>query len=260
MESMKVRSILLFSSLLWTTVACNQVTIDPAPEALRMQMVEVLSPDVSRLQLFISTEREYECGNYNLDISLADSLIDQVNITVNGVEKPRVCLEAIGTASNGVLLPSGEETRTFTLTQGEFVSTGVLRITDSRYFLDLTETNMLTLINNELVKVPSFFYWGLVRAGTEKAEDEYAEFKGILEARGADFEPELLDGEYSYFNVLPDGTFEIAGVTLEDGDQLIAFTYTQGSEDLNNRVNNFALADFSIEILGYDGSRFVNTL
>ncbi|MEL6536645.1 MAG: hypothetical protein AAFQ98_14600 [Bacteroidota bacterium] len=256
---MKLRSILLMSSLLVATVACEQITIDPTPEALQLQMIEVLAPDVSRLQLLLSTERVYECGNYNVSLDLVDTL-NQVNIVVNGVEKPRVCLEAEGTAANGIILANGQEVRTFTLTQGEFVSTGVIRVTDTRYFLDMNETSMLTVLNNELVKVPSFFYWGIVRTGTEKAEREYEDFKSTLTARGADFEPVLVDGEYSYFRVLPDGTFEVPSIELNEDSEFIIFTYTRGSEDLNQRVNDFALSDFSVEILGYDGSRFANTL
>ena len=238
---------------------CIRSEIDPTLVNIELTMVEVLTAQGSFLQLFLETEEEFECGNYNLAIDLSDSLAG-VSIVVQGVEKFRTCLEVSSTATNTVLLPSEETTQTFRLTQQNRVSTGVLRVTDTRYFLDLNQQEGLNVLNNELIKIPENLYWGVVRKATNTGDDEYDEFTDVLESRGANFAPELLEGAYSFFEVEEGGVFTIPNVVLNNNDEFVVFEYPNGSQDLDRQVNNFTLTDFTVEFFSFDGFSFVNRL
>lgn len=241
------------------TQACDRSELLTDTEPLELELVEALAPKGGQLQLALSTERIYDCANYTIDIEL-ENQTESVNVKVNGIQNPGSCIGSRGVASNSVAIGAENAVYNFRLKQGDHVSEGVIRVTDTHYYLDMSSEDMLTVLRNELVKVPANLYWGVVTEGPQNNKADWERFLEDIGKKNGIVSPSLTQGVYSYFTINAGNQLSIEGFELASNQAYFFMSYPAGTADLESVLNVYGLANFRLEIFSWDGVRLTNSL
>ena len=239
--------------------SCNREELITTVEPMTLDLAENLTPYGNSLILKFTTERSYECSNYEVKIAMQDTT-GVLEIDLLGVLEPGVCIEQPEPARGYALYSSDPDTYEIRIKQQDRVSEGTLTVTNTRYLFNWINLESLTPVQLEMIKVPDQFYWGVLTRGTTNGTAEAEEFRQRLRNEGANLEPVLLEGEYGPFRVTSGGELVIDGLQLTPSDDLIMMYFPGGTEHLNDVLGDFTRHDFQVTFLTHDGYSINNQL
>jgi hypothetical protein len=217
-------------------------------------MKEVLFEDHRELEFTITSVEKLDCKDTALELiqSLSGNAI---NININDITMPTPCVSEesfpIGVAS--FELPYYNYIVGVRV-QEQVPQSGELQVTQDGYNLDLTNAKGFIAETEELNRIPDAFVWGYY-----KATNSYEQ--GIIESFLAEHNYEikplthLNKGNYSYFEITPEGDIVINDLPTDGIVKTLAFDLTI-LDDIKEAVKNFKEANKDLQLIlhGSDGS------
>lgn len=235
-------TLILSLSLLIMLTSCGKSDPDPinvvdVEQEFEVFPIQEIGESGPELLLVVRATESDSCLNSSL---LASMIIENDNIIIDitGVVHPEVCDAGSYKPEQRFLIPTVYDSYSIEFQKDGFESTsGHLTLTDNSIDLNIDDLGGIFVTADQLQLLDENHIWGYVyidnpelASGLYNLEEIVSEFVALQPSY-----IELPEGDYSYFEVLSDGTVQIDGIKDElphfayEADEQIGWEYATGT-------------------------------
>lgn len=223
------------------------INIKPVPPVTMYNQDEPFS-------ILCETEKQYGCANYAINYTKRQEG-NIINITFNHIEKPAICLTAIGPAKAtipiGDIAPGSYELR-FAIS--DMLASCQLIVTPGSYELKANTTGLVNIALHKVMRIPAHTLWGEMWDHTgDDIQPIYQKVDSGLRATGAT-PVQLPAGNYWHFTVGANG----APVTQTPGAVSYCYQYTGNISTLAPVLQAYNSDSLTIRLQNADGQLITN--
>jgi hypothetical protein len=166
----------------------------------KIEMWDRLTENGDNLQLNIETFKNQDCEGVRIK-HFASNLNNRVVVTLNSLEMPQNCSGIKEPARDTIQVPqidkAGRYEFQLNLKDAVF-NRGYLTVEESKYSIELTQENGISIPVKEILRVPKDAVWGFVGFdnGHSKSADSFVDSLKTIAT-----EVNFVSGEYGYFNI-----------------------------------------------------------
>lgn len=221
-----------------------------------VRMFEKLSQDGRNLYFQITSIEEINCQNGTVNY-LLNHQEENIYLAIRNVVEPLDCIEGTGPYLSNVNLGALGVGQIFNLTiqlQNIVENQGYLSSDSEKYEMKLNTLYGLEVPETVLYKIPDSFVWGYIAISDLSQRTAADELYASLLSHG--FSKILKQGNYGYFDVLPNGL--LTGLPTEMENPLsvipISLGYFGNWEDMTSEVAAFRGNHTTIDVKLYNST------
>ncbi len=193
--------LLIFGAIITGCADFGEDKSEPIDGGLYVDMVEALDSVQRVLNLFVETEKQYDCSNYVIETNLSIVEDSVLLVKIGKVYKGNYCYTQKGPARGFILIPdTAWEKQYVRFEMDNFSKDVVISKDSSEYYLDMVDAVDFQAKRNVLKRVPENTIWGLLEYSNESSEAYVDTFYNYMDTLGVT-SAVLEDGDYYFFQV-----------------------------------------------------------